>query len=745
MSTRSTRKKSLPPKLLELEEEATPKSRKKRKERSSTPSSRVSSPDSRASSPGAVRVPRMSSTKKSAKGRKGRGSKSATPAGSRASSVTPVVKKKRGRAAGNKKSKPRGHNPDYNAAYHYGSDFEQDEEFHENENEKSSPSEESEVEDESDDMKPESDVETEPVLVERDSFTPIPFWLQEYANIPQLHLPPSSEDLCIEQGNVLQLVSVYEVLRQFRTIIRLSPFRIEDFAYALSSNEHNNLLSEIHMALLKCLWREDDGLQVSYTPLDQKDSVNVLLYMMDNITWPENLKFYLSSDPEANETVLNILQTTEYPFTSVENKLTVLSHLTNTVLATAAVREDLASEGQLPQEDHCRVCHRLGDMVICEICNGPFHGTCLEPPLYEIPEEDWICPVCADHMVEGVFDAQVSQPGDARHNVLGVDRRGAKYWFLARRIWVEELDGVCGYYSSREQLTELLECLDANMYETDLVQSLLDKREEIEEHMDITSRLTLANKPDTANSYLELENEAIAKVQEERRELKEREKLERKKAQAEVDKMIREEDESRMMKEKVNIGEIFESLEGNGMDVDVDESVREETVTDNVEGEEMESVSAPSSARQTRASSPVIIKKPELPAGDHFKLGQEKTYKQYVNQYTAVTHSLSRNQVKEETEKKTRLSHKFSLTDVSTYKWVGATEGSRQTLLASLRATIIKLEENLPMAFMHCNWPILRRPWMQAVQTSTNPGKDFARALTVLVMCIKPAILLPGE
>ena len=353
--------------------------------------------------------------------------------------MTPVVKKKRGRTPGNKKSKPRGHNPDYNPAYHYGSDFEQEEEYEENDVEKSSEDEESEVDDDSDYMKPESDVEIEPVITERDSFTPIPFWLQDYANIPQLHLPTSSEDLCIDQANVLQLVSVYEILRQFRTILRLSPFRIEDFAFALSSSEHNNLLSEIHMALLKCLWREDDSLQVQYSPLDQKDSVNVLLYMMDSITWPENLKFYLSSDPEANETALTILQSTEYPFTTVENKLTVLAHLTNTVLATAAVREDLASEGQLGQEDHCRVCHRLGEMVICEHCNGPFHGTCLEPPLYEIPEEDWICPVCADHMVEGVFDAQVSQPGDSRHNVLGLDRRGAKYWFLARRVWVEEV------------------------------------------------------------------------------------------------------------------------------------------------------------------------------------------------------------------------------------------------------------------------------------------------------------------
>ena len=69
--------------------------------------------------------------------------------------------------------------------------------------------------------------------------------------------------------------------------------------------------------------------------------------------------------------------------------------------------------------------------------------------------------------------------------------------------------------------------------------------------MDITLRLTLANKPENLQSYLELENEAIVKVQDERRELKERQKLERKKAQAEVDKMIREEDESRAKRQRV--------------------------------------------------------------------------------------------------------------------------------------------------------------------------------------------------
>ena len=107
--------------------------------------------------------------------------------------------------------------------------------------------------------------------------------------------------------------------------------------------------------------------------------------------------------------------------------------------------------------------------------------------------------------------------------------------------------------------------------------------------------------------------------------------------------------------------------------------VREEVIT-NSEVDNIPS-SASNSTRPTRASSPVHIKKPELPPGDYYRLGQEGTYRKYVNQYTTVSHALSRSQAKEDTEKKTRLSHKFSLTDVSTYKWMGSTEGSRQTLL----------------------------------------------------------------
>ena len=60
--------------------------------------------------------------------------------------------------------------------------------------------------------------------------------------------------------------------------------------------------------------------------------------------------------------------------------------------------------GALPPEDHCRVCHRLGDMVVCEMCNGTYHYACLNPPLEDVPEFDWQCYICQEHQIEGVMD-----------------------------------------------------------------------------------------------------------------------------------------------------------------------------------------------------------------------------------------------------------------------------------------------------------------------------------------------------
>lgn len=65
--------------------------------------------------------------------------------------------------------------------------------------------------------------------------------------------------------------------------------------------------------------------------------------------------------------------------------------------------------------------------------------------------------------------------------------------------------------------------------------------------------------------------------------------------------------------------------------------------------------------------------------------------------------------------------------------------GSRAQLVNTLRQTMLTLESAIPGAFMHVNWPQLRKPWISAVSACVN-ARDFARAIIVLQACIKPVV-----
>lgn len=89
---------------------------------------------------------------------------------------------------------------------------------------------------------------------------------------------------------------------------------------------------------------------------------------------------------------------------------------------------------------------------------------------------------------------------------MGYDRHGRKYWFIARRIFVEEtgsreeFDGAdesdssqerkTWYYSSSHQFEQLLAVLDKTEYERSLCQELYNLRPEILRQMAITVQLT---------------------------------------------------------------------------------------------------------------------------------------------------------------------------------------------------------------------------------------------------------------
>ena len=124
-----------------------------------------------------------------------------------------------------------------------------------------------------------------------------------------------------------------------------------------------------------------------------------------------------------------------------------------------------------------------------------------------------------------------------------------------------------------------------------------------------------------------------------------------------------------------------------------------------------------------------------------FKLGQEGSYKSYVNQYASMPAALSKVHANEERIKRTHMSHKFSLTELSAFKWLGTLHGNRSFLITTLRQTMLQLENSVPTIFMHPNWGLLRKPWIGAASQSTTP-RDFARALTVLQCCMKPCIFV---
>lgn len=173
-----------------------------------------------------------------------------------------------------------------------------------------------------------------------------PLWLQNKV-IPHLTLPKSSDDLLVPRANMMDVLSIYEVLRHFRNLVRLSPFRLEDFCAALMCEDQSSLLAEVHIMLLKSLLREEDSQQTHFGPLDQKDSVNISLYLIDYVTYPEILRAYVESDKSFDQKVLEVLSTTNYPFATLEDRIKVLQFLTDQFLITNPVREDLLSEGEI--------------------------------------------------------------------------------------------------------------------------------------------------------------------------------------------------------------------------------------------------------------------------------------------------------------------------------------------------------------------------------------------------------------
>lgn len=56
--------------------------------------------------------------------------------------------------------------------------------------------------------------------------------------------------------------------------------------------------------------------------------------------------------------------------------------------------EDPAGEEEDDHMEFCRVCKDGGELLCCDTCPSSYHIHCLNPPLPEIPNGEWLCPRC---------------------------------------------------------------------------------------------------------------------------------------------------------------------------------------------------------------------------------------------------------------------------------------------------------------------------------------------------------------
>ena len=56
--------------------------------------------------------------------------------------------------------------------------------------------------------------------------------------------------------------------------------------------------------------------------------------------------------------------------------------------------EEVVIEEEDDHMEFCRVCKDGGELLCCDTCPSSYHIHCLNPPLPEIPNGEWLCPRC---------------------------------------------------------------------------------------------------------------------------------------------------------------------------------------------------------------------------------------------------------------------------------------------------------------------------------------------------------------
>ncbi|CAG5114179.1 Oidioi.mRNA.OKI2018_I69.chr2.g8245.t4.cds [Oikopleura dioica] len=354
------------------------------------------------------------------------------------------------------------------------------------------------------DITSDSDSETEaghssrcPSEIDEMSMEPLDIWRDNSRHFPELELPESSLDLLIPPSQLLlDALEAYETLRHFSQALKLTVSKFECFLTALVHKEHNAMISHTFLALLKTLYKSDDRSGIAYGPADSRDGAYSLYAFTDLLTWPYSLKVYAASDP-VHFGDLDLDKINNLPFESTAVKVQVLKALLSAVLDSDIIR-NFIEKGRTDHtgEETCRSCQTKGQLVLCDRCPAGYHPHCANiKDTDKIDQISFECTVCLQNKINLVHDcipeAEEEDPKYLRHVILGYDRHGRKYWYLVRRLWVEDSkENKCWYYSTPHQFDELINALDAADYESSLVKKLEEMKQEITGNMEKTITAT---------------------------------------------------------------------------------------------------------------------------------------------------------------------------------------------------------------------------------------------------------------
>lgn len=131
------------------------------------------------------------------------------------------------------------------------------------------------------------------------------------------------------------------------------------------------------------------------------------------------------------------------------------------------------------------------------------------------------------------------------------------------------------------------------------------------------------------------------------------------------------------------------------------------------------------SAEDTLASSVAKAKAP-------FRLGEEGSFRRYVNEFTINPLALNKQQHAEERDKRRYLQHKFSLalTGELEFRWpTWNLFGGASSQLDTIRLALCLLEASLPACFFHSQWSTARASWFDQLSR-------YRLELNIYVLCV---------